>query len=99
MVDKQSTAFTDERGNTSRDVSCVGASMVAASPAPSTVRNPDIRRNEDGSLDEIVAAGATVHLEKMDDDEWWLRIDVGERHIQVNFGSTAPIRATVEEWP
>ncbi len=33
-----------------------------------------IRKDEDGSLDEIVSTGGTCHLEKMDSDHWWLVI-------------------------
>lgn len=34
-----------------------------------------VRRNEDGSLDEIRADGCDVHLEQMDEDRWWLAIE------------------------
>ena len=29
------------------------------------------------ALDEIVAAGADVHLEQMDHDQWWMGIEAG----------------------
>ena len=47
----------------------------------------EIRRNDDGSLDEVVACKPRfVHLEQMDTDEWWLRIDVDGKHaVVVNF--------------
>ena len=47
----------------------------------------EIRRNDDGSLDEVVACRPRfVHLEQMDTDSWWLRIDIdGKRAVVVNF--------------
>lgn len=37
----------------------------------------EIRRNADGSLDEIVIQQCTVHLEQMDDNAWWLGLTQG----------------------
>lgn len=34
----------------------------------------EIRLNEDGTLDEVVAADCFVHLEQMDEGLWWMRI-------------------------
>jgi len=34
----------------------------------------DVRKDDDGELDEIVARNCTVHLEKMDDKQWCLQI-------------------------
>lgn len=34
----------------------------------------EIRRNEDGSIDEIVAKAATLHIEQMSGDCWFLGI-------------------------
>ena len=45
----------------------------------------EIRRNEDGSLDEIVAHNAWVHLEQMGGNYWWMRIEVEGRAVVVNF--------------
>ena len=39
----------------------------------------EIRRNLDGSIDEIVANGASVHLEDMGGGEWLLMIEEGDR--------------------
>jgi hypothetical protein len=39
----------------------------------------EIRRNPDNSIDEIVANGASVHIEDMGGGEWFLRIDEGDR--------------------
>ena len=38
------------------------------------------------ALDEIVAAGAAVHLEQMAHDHWWMSIDAGGKHLHLNFG-------------
>jgi hypothetical protein len=43
---------------------------------------------EDGrpALDEIVAKGATIHLEQMDHDRWWMGIEAGGKCFHLNFG-------------
>lgn len=46
----------------------------------------EVRRNADGSLDEIVASGVTVHLEQMSEKSWWLGIDKGGYRQVVWFG-------------
>jgi hypothetical protein len=50
-------------------------------PRPSTGRPGDcppdlieVRRNDDGSLDEIVAENCFVHLEQMDERHFWLGV-------------------------
>lgn len=42
---------------------------------------------EDGrpALDEIVANGASIHLEQMDYDSWWMGIAAGGRYFHLNF--------------
>lgn len=35
----------------------------------------EIRRNDDGTIDEVVADGVSVHLEQMSTDGWFLGID------------------------
>jgi len=37
----------------------------------------EIRRNDDGTIDEVVACGAKVHLEQMDKGSWYLGIYSG----------------------
>lgn len=41
----------------------------------------EIRINEDGTLDEIVAKQCVVHLEQMDDKHWWLGIYDGDSEV------------------
>lgn len=58
-------------------------------------------REQLGALDEVVAKeSAFVHLEQMDDNAWWLRIDLKDgRAIVVNFWNTrsrTPIHARAE---
>ena len=57
-----------------------------------------VRRNEDGSLDEIVASECSVHLEQMHTNLWWMLIrTVDGTELTVNFSTgRAPIRATLE---
>lgn len=35
----------------------------------------EIRHNDDGTIDEIVASGVSVHIEQMSDDGWFIGID------------------------
>lgn len=51
----------------------------------------DIRRNEDGSLDEIVCDGASIHLEQMSDTHWWMSIEKDGKLIHINFSSARKI--------
>lgn len=45
---------------------------------------PKVRRNEDGTLDEVVADGCYFHLEQMSDSAWWLVVDSGGVAVSVN---------------
>lgn len=62
----------------------------------------EIRTNEDGTLDEVVADNPVhFHLEQMGDDCWWMRVYMpeGEKDIVI-FLSTrhgAHIHAVCEE--
>lgn len=48
----------------------------------------EIRRNDDGSIDEIIAKGANVHIEQMSADGWYMGIDMPDgSHWQFWFGS------------
>ena len=38
------------------------------------------------ALDEIVAKGASVHLEQMSHDHWWMGIESGGKYFHLNFG-------------
>jgi hypothetical protein len=38
------------------------------------------------ALDEIVATCASVHLEQMSQDHWWMGLEAGGKHFQLNFG-------------
>ena len=37
------------------------------------------------ALDEIVADGASIHLEQMSHDQWWMGIEAGGKHFHLNF--------------
>ena len=62
----------------------------------------EIRNNENGTLDEIVASDCNFHLEQMDNNHWWIGINYigedGEEHMaHINLStSRAKIKATVE---
>lgn len=49
-----------------------------------TCEGVEVRLNDDGTIDEVVAAG--FHLEQMDDDRYWLNFRVGEdwQHIMIH---------------
>jgi len=38
------------------------------------------------ALDEIVASGATVHLEQMSHNHWWMGIEAAGKYFHLNFG-------------
>ena len=38
------------------------------------------------ALDEIVASGASVHLEQMAHDHWWMGLEAGGKYFHLNFG-------------
>jgi hypothetical protein len=57
----------------------------------------EIRRDEDGSLDEIVAHDVAIHLEQMSDTHWWMSIEKAGRLYHLNLTARrAKITATVE---
>ena len=52
------------------------------------IRDPD---------DELVThSPADVHIERMDDNHWWMLITVGNETVDVNFVSDTPISASME---
>jgi len=38
----------------------------------------EIRKNDDGSIDEVIANGCAIHLEQMDKNAWYLGIDASD---------------------
>jgi hypothetical protein len=56
----------------------------------------EVRRNPDGSLDEIVAHGALVHLEQMDNCAWFLAVERDGHETKVWFRSPRKIATYVE---
>ena len=55
--------------------------LMEANPLPVPF---EVRRNEDGSLDEITASNATLHLEQIGGNIWWMRIEVEGRAVVVH---------------
>jgi hypothetical protein len=48
----------------------------------------EIRPNDDGSIDEIVATGCNLHIEQMSDDAWYMGITARDgSYWQFWFGS------------
>lgn len=61
----------------------------------------------DGALlDEVVASGASFHLEAMSDFDavegqdatWWMEVCVGDEVVHVTLGAAAPIWVRVDRW-
>jgi hypothetical protein len=62
-----------------------------------TVRFAQIIGKDEEELDEVIATNASVHLEQMDDNAWWLSIRAGGQTVTVNLVTKrAPISAHVE---
>ena len=59
----------------------------------------EIRRNRDGSLDEVVAQNVFVHLEQMADNAWWMGVSTPDNAhlVHVNFYSQRVIEAEAED--
>ncbi|HEX7152203.1 MAG TPA: hypothetical protein VF618_12015 [Thermoanaerobaculia bacterium] len=59
----------------------------------------EIRRNRDGSLDEVVAHNVFVHLEQMADNAWWMGVSTPDNAhlVHVNFYSERVIEAEAED--
>lgn len=67
---------------------------------PSVFVGPiEIRRNPDGSLDEVVAQNVTIHLEQMADNFWWMGVSsADDSHlVHVNFYSKRRIDAEADD--
>lgn len=55
--------------------------------------------NRDGTLNEIVAFGAFVHLEQMDSNQYWLMITAGETDHVIWLTARGKITASYEPEP
>lgn len=56
----------------------------------------EIRNNDDGSLDEIVAHACDLHLEQMADGHWWMGIQTHDgKSYHLNLHSRGKINANV----
>lgn len=52
---------------------------------------------EDHGLDEIVATGCYVHVERMDNNVFWMCVEADGRRIDVWLRARGTIKAHVEE--
>ena len=55
---------------------------------------PEVRLNDDGTLDEVVAPG--FHMEQMDTDHWWLEVESGGERVVVSLQARGKITAHFE---
>ncbi len=58
---------------------------------------PEVRLGDDGSLDEVVGPG--FHLEQMDTNHWWLRIESAGVSVAVWLHARGKITASYERLP
>ena len=56
------------------------------------IKAPEVRLNDDGTLDEVVGTG-TFHLEQMDTGHWWMRIENEAGSVDVWLWSEGKISA------
>jgi len=80
LSDDERARVMDMVGRMRRERGWAGEAMVTHGPVDvSAARTPEVRYDDRGKLDEVVVDGALVkfvHLEYMDDDHVWLRIDL-----------------------
>lgn len=59
----------------------------------------EIRRNADGTLDEVVAKDVIMHLEQMSDNSWWMGVSTADdaHLVHVNFFSETKIEAEADD--
>lgn len=74
----------------------LGALADAAAGPDDHPAGIEVRLNDDGTLDEVVAVNATVHLEQMSGTSWYLGIYKGALAQQVWLGSSRKVTATTE---
>src|SRR3990167_6738076 len=56
----------------------------------------DIRKDDDGKLDEIVARNCTVHLERIDERDYWMAICSHDgKELHVNFLACKNVTVTL----
>lgn len=78
-------SFTEDSWGRVKSLAQADAAIEAMQePTQAAPGHIEVRQNENGSLDEIVATGAEVHLEQMDGNAWWMSIEAGGRTIHVN---------------
>ena len=74
--------------------------MEACHRVSEMTNQPEIRKNADGTLDEIVASECEFHLEQMASDQWWMSIRSGgvDTHITLYTKRNATIMANVIDY-
>lgn len=57
----------------------------------------EVRTNDDGTLDEVVASGVDLHIEQLSANQWWMGITKdGKRQVVVFSTDRATIGAHTE---
>ncbi len=49
-------------------------------------------------LDEVVAADALVHIERMSPTHVWISIGCGKDQLRINYHAKGAIKANIERW-
>lgn len=60
----------------------------------------DVRRNENGTLDEVLAKAVDIHVEQMDDGAWWMgiyHVDGRVDHLRITSRDGGPVDAEIDE--
>ncbi len=57
----------------------------------------EVRPNDDGTLDEIVATGVDLHIEQLSDNQWWIGITKGDESQRVVFWTDRAHIAAITE--
>jgi hypothetical protein len=65
---------------------------------PPIIREVTMIGKDEPELDEVIAQNASVHLEAMADNHWWMLIQAGGKDVHVNLSTKrAKISAFAEE--
>lgn len=64
-------------------------------PRPSKIRR--VAMDDNGELDDLVAEGVYVHLERMDEGSWWLKVgpDAEGKEVTVWLQTSRPSRTKI----
>lgn len=56
----------------------------------------EVRTDDTGALDELIAEGVSIHVEQLADNQWWIGIERGDEMQRLVFTSRSNITAFTE---